>query len=422
MSLGRHLRKPSEPRKYAGWEGFVLPNCNIGLEFEFEGVHNQELPSREAWASLWEFHEDRSLRDGGAEYVFRSPMFGEDAYNATSALLSYARTQGWRSSKRTGIHIHMDARDLEVPQLLGIALLYALYEPAIFRWIGDDRENNVFCLPWYRAEGAISEVSSLLRTAILDPDSLPEYARNVNRYAGTNLHSLGVHGSIEFRHLKTTLDLQRVVNWINIVLSLKLGAQRAPTCDGALLRMIEDMGPRRAGRELLGPTFDLLDYQELESDVMSVGMVTANQIVLEGIEQTPPWEPSQIPQGRHEGFMRFIGALPPLAEAPPVVEFPPSEPQTERQRERQAFVNPFTTESLRRAGRREEPQREWPRVEVRRPTVRVSASGLTTAQAAPSPDNYVFYTAGGRVVAQPQSVAPEDQRVLDDIFDPPAPR
>jgi hypothetical protein len=133
-----------------------------------------------------------------------------------------------------------------------------------------------------------------------------------------NLNALSEHGSIEFRQLKTTLNLQDVLNWINIVLSFKLGAYNAPQCDGALLQMIKTQGARQTGRQLLGRTFDLLDYPELEQDVATYGIPTAHQLVVDGIEPPSVTFNSPLPEGApHEGFRRFMEANRPLADAPP---------------------------------------------------------------------------------------------------------
>jgi len=331
MSLGKMLGHSQDVRKYEGWDGFILPTCRLGLEFEFEGVRRQILPDRQ-WAQLWTFHEERSIRDQGAEYVFTSPMFGKDAYEAIKSLMEYAKQEGWRSSLRTGIHVHIDARDLSVPQLQGMCLLYALFEPAIYRWVGDNRATNVFCLPWYAAEGGLRDATGVVRNAIAEQSrglaqgTTRQAASLVNRYAGMNMNSLVEHGSIEFRQLKTTLDLERVVNWINIVQSIKRGAFLAPQCDGVLLQMVAEQGPRRIGHQLLGETFELLDHPDLERDVFEIGLVTANQIVQEGIESNPLDFSIPFPEGTNQGFRRFMEtSASPLAGAPEVT-VPPLEP------------------------------------------------------------------------------------------------
>lgn len=336
MNLGELLGHSQDTKTYEPWDGFLLPNCRIGLEFEFENVrvrlHEDPRQTSADWRSLWEYHEERSIRDNGAEYVFREPMFGLDAYQAMALLLTHARSAGWRSSRRTGIHVHLDARDMSLAQLNGLCILYAFYEPAIYRWVGDNRDSNVFCLPWFKAEGGINSASSVLRNAALDtPQSrgdnsgLWTASRLVERYAGMNLNSLHLHGSIEFRQLKTTLDTERVVDWINIIMALKLGAQLAPTCDGVLLSQLETRGARTMARELFGRAFDILNYDTIDDDCMLIGMPTALQLVSDGIEPIH-WQTDTMPKGTNGGFRRFMedASQGPLAPAPEV-HFVPSE-------------------------------------------------------------------------------------------------
>jgi hypothetical protein len=325
MTIGQSVGRPPDTRSYEKWEGFVLPDRRVGLEFEFENVRNQILPDK-SWAKMWEIHEERSIRNHGAEYVFTQPMFGGDAHRAITGLVAHAALSGWLPSRRTGIHVHLDVRDLTAVQLHGLCLMYALLEPAIYRWIGDDRDSNVFCLPWYKAETAIDQAAVVLRAAMSpEPARLTVASEAVGRYAGLNLNSIQEHGSVEFRQLRTTLDLTRVLDWVNICMSLLQASFRMPQCDGALLQMFCQHGARYCGRELMGDSFEKLDYPDIEEDTMLIGVPTANSLVLDGLAPYS-FDAQTAPRGLNPGFARFMEAgAAPLAEAPEEIHFLPSE-------------------------------------------------------------------------------------------------
>src|SRR3569833_281985 len=124
MSVADILGKSKGRPTYTSDNRWVLPSGLMGWEFEYEGVRNHVLP-RHPYADLWVHHEENSLKDSGAEYVFCSPLFGADAYNALSWLADYAKKNHWKCTKRTGIHCHVDVRDMDVPQLAGMTIIYA---------------------------------------------------------------------------------------------------------------------------------------------------------------------------------------------------------------------------------------------------------------------------------------------------------
>lgn len=299
-------------RVFAGDARLLLPNCRLGLEFEWENTgmvaRNRSLPPGLPWSQYWEWHEERSLREGGSEFVFAEPLFGRDAHDAIIGLCAYASDNKWRSSIRTGIHVHVDVRDLEVQQLAGMVTIYALFEKAIYRWVGDERENNHFCFPWYKAEGSILQAASIVRSAMKEsdgPEELVEAASHYARYAGFNLQSLQKFGSAEWRQLKTTSNAARVIQWVNICLAFKRAALRAPTSDGAIIADVETRGPTAVARDLLGEAFDLLNYPEFDADVLESGVASAEELLREGLTVNL-WGMFELPKGSNQGCEKFI--------------------------------------------------------------------------------------------------------------------
>lgn len=305
-TLGMLLGKTSDTRVFRPDPLWVLPDTRIGVECEFEGVPPKPLAVNDPRVGYWEQHQDNSLKDQGAEFTFAEPLFGEDARKALEFLYERANTKGWRCTSRTGIHVHMDIRDLDVGQLQAILLLYAIFEKCIFNWVGDNRDESIYCLPWYKAETGMAKASELLRVANNDVAGESEAALGAamryERYSALNLNAMSKFGSIEFRHLKTTLDYNRVVDFINIILSLKAGALKVPTSDGALVREVEAMGPVQFGRYIFGNVlFDKLNYPEYSRDVISVGVPNANDIVRGAIESAHDrWNFETLVPGENE--------------------------------------------------------------------------------------------------------------------------
>jgi len=312
MALGDVLGKPKELRTYSPDARWVLPKSMIGLEFEYEGVHDVPLifEGNQLLKSSWTTHKDDSLKDNGTEFIFASPMFGADAYNAIQGLMEGARKLQWKCSVRAGIHVHLDVRDLELSQLIGFIILYTIVEPILFQWIGDNRENFIFCIPFYKADESLLETCKLVKSALQDEKYQSNLTYGVskkfNRYSALNLQALSKFGSVEFRHMRTTHDFPRVIDWINMIQSLKAATFKLPTSDGAIIKTAKST-----------PSHEFLKYvfgNELAAKLWTadaprlmheVGIPTAKDLVLYGLKQKD-WEELQVPEGKHYGFNRFL--------------------------------------------------------------------------------------------------------------------
>lgn len=309
MSLARILGKSKGRQSYISDSRWVLPASFIGLEHEYEGVENRTLP-KHTLADFWTYHEEGSLKDNGAEYAFATPLFGVDAYSALEWLVSHAKSSEWKCTKRTGIHVHIDVRDLSVSQLAGMCILYAAVEPILYHWIGEGRASSHFCIPLYRADEALLTACNIIRSAFRDEKedghTALEAAEGFQRYAGFNLQALHKFGSIEFRQLQTTHDVGRIVDWINMVMSLKAAAFKLPQSDGAVVRMIQRMG----ARELLSYIFPgelaaKLYTSASDVELQSIGLSSARDIAVHGCCEDS-WVASDFPRGEHKGFLKWM--------------------------------------------------------------------------------------------------------------------
>lgn len=328
MSLARILGKQKGRQSYIADSRWVLPSCFIGLEFEYEGVENSNLP-KHTFADFWAYHEEGSLKNNGAEFVFSVPLFGVDAFNATEWLVSYAKSSKWKCTKRTGIHVHLDVRDLTVPQLAGQTILYSAIEPILYRWIGDGREASHFCIPLYRADEALQAACTIIKSAYvderLDEHSAIQEAEAFQRYAGYNLQALSKFGSVEFRHMQTTHDLTRVCDWVNMIMSIKAATFRLPHSDGAAIRMLQRMN----ALELLSYIFpkDLVDKlytKDSDEELFSLGLPAARDIAVHGCGNTD-WVKADFPKGEHTGFTKWLKTYKSTSKTQAYVEDYPEE-------------------------------------------------------------------------------------------------
>lgn len=319
--IGRILGKEKPKFRNRPSNEWVLDDTTIGVEIEVEGVPFRALGGLvpEELKHYWAWHdEDNSLHNNGCEFTFRNPLFGEDAQIALTVMLKIARENRFQTSLRTGIHVHMDARDMSRHQLLGLCAYYTMFEPAIYAWVGDERHANNFCLPWYKFEGALSQASEILKSCkqhsvgVAGSDLVIMSCEQFHRYAGLNLKSLGTFGSIEFRQLKTTLEYDRVRDWINLLMGLKQAALRAPDSSIAIIRDIQRTGFEQSAANIFGRRTQQEMWQanpNLNQEIEDGPFYNAAELILDvtsdghGMYQwnVKPEEPMKP----HEGFQKW---------------------------------------------------------------------------------------------------------------------
>jgi len=311
----------------------ILPYTHIGMEFEFEKVGKITKDEEYLLSTYWTDKKDDSLHDGGREYVFASPLFGADVTEAVTNLLSVAQSNQWACTLRTGIHVHMDARDLTVAQLRGMLAYYLILEPAIYAWVGDGREANNFCLPWYKSEGSIQDAIRILRsmdsyTGTREGETVVATCGEFHKYAGLNLQALSNYGSLEFRQLRTTLDPARVIQWLNMLLSIKKAAMDAPS---STMSIVSD-AVRRGMFETLRAVFDrstakeILDKggDDVLKDMRAVGCSNAIEFIVESLNQNKAYTYESVPVAakatNHPGIDKWMGLKFPkgVAQAEPM--------------------------------------------------------------------------------------------------------
>lgn len=319
--IGFNLGFPPEPALRQADSRLVLPYCPVGLEFEFERVTSQLPP--EQWSLYWSPKRDNSLHDAGMEFVFRRPYFGSDVIAAVDGLLAHARAARYAVSIRTGFHVHVDVRDMEMREFVNMCALYALFERAIYRYIGDNRDENVFCLPWYKTHGTVLKINSVVNSQAEHLKSRAQSLRD-EKYAGLNLDPLARFGSVEFRHALTTVDSQRALDWINICLRFKEAATTLPGNYQTLHDMLLNFGPTELGRRVFQDQFGLLDYEDFERDVFEDGV----PIMLDVIHQVAQgsWGLAGIPlDAKLYSFGKWlkVKAPPTVAPAPPKLKKKP---------------------------------------------------------------------------------------------------
>lgn len=220
------------------YEFVMLPGFNgvghggkadmFGLEIELEG--RKIVTNDKDIGAYWGQHKDGSLRckdplkDQAIEYVFHQPLDMSLTEKALKVLYSYLNKAGVQvfDSYRTSIHVHVNCANDTIRTVCNYITLAMIFDELFVSQNGQTRIGNNFCLRTRDAEGQISDLIQSI-TAYGDPCSaFPKH----NRYSSVNMASLSKFGTIEFRSLECTTDLDRVVHWIKTLQALKESARK----------------------------------------------------------------------------------------------------------------------------------------------------------------------------------------------------
>jgi hypothetical protein len=232
----------------------VVGNNGVGIEVELEGIGNLSPPTPSGWRLV----PDGSLRNGGVEYVFDGPAGGAEFYNR---MMRFGESIDGLSSpplcsERTSVHVHIDVRHLEYPQVWNMMVLYTIVEPYLFTLCGDSREHNIYSLSYEKGQG---QISSLARMRTLQ-QLLRLGSEHRPKYSAMNINALLDFGSLEFRGMEGTYDVPRIINWTNHLLSLYEYAKQYRGSVEDLPALMSRLQPRGFLREIFGDlTSDVIE-------------------------------------------------------------------------------------------------------------------------------------------------------------------
>jgi hypothetical protein len=210
-------QKTCEKLGYKSTHNWHSPSRLIGLELEIENFPDRQDREMPAWVLT----EDGSLRNTGCEVVTKpfSIMYADSLLR--HVYKAYGITEDNNYSDRCSVHVHVNCQDLTIGEVQQITLLYSTVERLLFKFIGKDRENNIFCVPWYQAGCSANLISKSEQNQKL-------FAKGWQKYTALNLIPLADRGTIEFRHLYGTCDVDKIITWLQMIDSMFGYVQRVP--------------------------------------------------------------------------------------------------------------------------------------------------------------------------------------------------
>lgn len=181
-----------------------------GIECEIESVMNKH--------DMYGFRctEDGSLRNHGVEFI--SPPLDKEslvgAFKGLHATIEYEHPDEAFSS-RTSTHVHINCRSLTQDHARQLVLFYALFEEYFFAMVDKDRRHNIHCVPLTE-----TFLPSIYKYSLLK--GMTQW----HKYTALNILPLAKQGSIEFRHLQGTNNVELLNEWLTTLDNLWRMCQR----------------------------------------------------------------------------------------------------------------------------------------------------------------------------------------------------
>jgi hypothetical protein len=108
----------------------------------------------------------------------------------------------------------MDVRQLTLQQMVALLLTYLTVENLLFKFVGNNRRTNIFCTP-------ISE-TGIMETISSSPKKFMHSIQHTwMKYTGLNLLPIASFGSVEFRHMPGTNNINKLLAWVDLITRLK---------------------------------------------------------------------------------------------------------------------------------------------------------------------------------------------------------
>lgn len=226
-----------------------------GVEIEAEGVR---LPDPDTTPGVWRVERDSSLKTAEAwEYVLRYPLMLEgvrDALSELNAVYKFRKTIV-HDSVRAGVHVHMNVQKWNIKQVMTFSTCYYIIEDLLLRWCGENREGNLFCLRTRDAEFVLFKILNALKER-----NLKHLQGDIIRYSSLNYCSLFKYGTIEFRGMRGTPDLDLIYKWNEVLDELRTASLTFNSPRDVLDQLSGD-GEQQFLQTLLPNSYQLFEYE-----------------------------------------------------------------------------------------------------------------------------------------------------------------
>jgi hypothetical protein len=290
--FGKQEYRPPEASKE-----LALPLAKVGVEIEvenspFRNNNSEYVKHFPEWKAHLE-HPEGSLRNAGMEFSTKGGYVGGELVSAIRDFCEEAKKVGFSEGyPRAAIHFHIDVTELSASQLLNTILCYMMFENSFFSFAGEWRRTCGFCDGLLTSQDEYPEMAALLYDMEnFDIKKLQDRDNTFSKYMAVNLKPLYEQGTIEFRHLPTTFNFERIMQALNMALCMKRFGKEVDTDPVAYLQRY---GPSAMVRKVF-KGFDWIDNYIVYKDMFEAVPDIMALRLLRRKGKLDPWDPPDNP-------------------------------------------------------------------------------------------------------------------------------
>ena len=288
----------------------ILGDRLYGIEIEVEDAADRLLQTVNI---VWGFIGDGSLRNNGLE-IRSQPILKSALEQQIHVAYGWLNNNTWTSGIRTSTHVHVDVRPQTLEQIKGVATVYSVLEPVLFALCGRVREENIYCVPWYRAEGEIDVVKRVVGGSW-------QSVQNCCKYSALYMKPMLSFGTLEFRQAPVFSHAIELINWIKIIEKIvDYGIEADPR---TFLSEYYEHGPLYMIDKVFGNVQDLLlgHVADVEELIENTDSLTLAEVLVQPESGQLGWDllasgvtSGTLPLGYHSDIMQTQPRPPPPIE------------------------------------------------------------------------------------------------------------
>jgi hypothetical protein len=292
----------------------------MGVELEVEKTRELDYYTAGYLSGLWMFERDGSLRvgHGGEAYEFISkPVQMQFLLPELQKFFEYTKFDESNYSDRCSVHVHTNVTDFTQDMLASLSMVYTVVEDVLFQYAnhykaptmdGYNRDTNLYCIPWNQCRMNHRLVEKLFG------NSHAHLAR-WQKYTALNLLPITTQGTVEWRHMHGTADMEKLTTWLNLIGSIMWYARRTQLDD--VIKTILTLNDTSAYRQFfLDVTKGYLEYKEEYQVPLAEGVINAKYGLFDWDRSKKPAEEKKSLYQQQLEDMRAQAAF--VDHAPPI--------------------------------------------------------------------------------------------------------
>lgn len=264
----------------------AFPELIAGVELETENASVDQyayIGYSDERNHFWTVTRDGSLRGGDTAYEFISqPCQIQYLIPELEQFFKFAKFNENNYSDRCSVHVHTNVTDFTQDELSALALVYTVVEETLFQYVnfyksptkeGYNRDTNLYCIPWNQCR-----LNHRLIDGIFNPSKKP--LSKWQKYTALNLLPILDRGSVEWRHMHGTADMEKLTGWLNIIGSIVHYSKRTPL--DHIIKTIKELNDTSAYRQFFTDVLrDYIKYDDGYAATISEGVINAKYTLMD---------------------------------------------------------------------------------------------------------------------------------------------